>query len=90
VDKYAAAGQLGGLTRWAKEPDRQTQPRIANTAFMERFEREARELAPDATDEIIAKMADAAKRLYFARLAHRSVKARRAAARAAAAEGEAP
>lgn len=62
--------------RWAKTPDRTAATAPARAAFLDRFERE---VDPDGTldPQTRAKLAESAKKAYFAQLAARSVRARR-------------
>jgi predicted negative regulator of RcsB-dependent stress response len=75
----AEAGQIGGLTSWANTVDRAERMAPAHAAAWDRFEREVRAKHPEATDQQVAQMADAARRAHFARMAYESAKARRKA-----------
>lgn len=68
--------RIAAYTRWAKTPDATSATAPARRAFASRFERE---VDPDGllAPHVRARMAEAAKKAYYARLAYLSVKARR-------------
>ena len=76
----STAGRIGALTRWSQTPDRTAATAPARAAFNSKWERQVREKYPDLDEEAVRKLADAAKRLHFARLGWRSGAARRAKA----------
>lgn len=61
---------------WAKTRDRTARTAPARKAMLARFEREARELHPDADDKTIAQAAASLRSAYFTELAYRSSLAR--------------
>ncbi|MFE0329026.1 hypothetical protein ACFW08_20035 [Streptomyces sp. NPDC058960] len=75
---------LAAHTSWANTLDPSSRTAKARAAANGRFEREARQLHPDATDEQIARVAEHLKKAHFKRLALASAKARRAKKTAAA------
>lgn len=85
-------GRLGGLARSAKYADQGPFTAAARQAASERFHREARERFPDASDQVITRVADALRRQHMTRLSRRRWRAQQtaeqAAAEAAAAEEE--
>ena len=62
------------------DPAARTAP--ARAAQMSRFEEQARELHPDATEEQIARVAEHLRKAHFTRMAMASAKSRRAKATA--------
>jgi hypothetical protein len=67
---------IAAYSRWAKTPDATSATAPARRAFASRFERDVDPegvLPPD----VRARMADAAKKAYYKRLAYKSAKARR-------------
>lgn len=72
----AQAGRIGAHVQWARTPDRTARTAKARAAFADKFEREARELHPDGTPELIARAAESLRRAYFSRLALASSMAR--------------
>lgn len=75
---------LAAHTSWANTLDPASRTAKARAAANGRFEREARELHPDATDDQIARAAEHLKKAHFKRLALASAQARRAKKSAAA------
>ena len=75
---------LAAHTSWANTVDPASRTAKARAAANGRFEKEARELHPTATDEQIARVAEHLRKAYFQRLALASAKARRAKRTAAA------
>lgn len=72
--------QLAVHTSWANTLDPQSRTAKARAAANGRFEKQARQLHPDATDEQIARAAKHLKSAHFKRLALQSAAARRAKA----------
>lgn len=70
--------RLASHTSWANTLDPQSRTAKARAAANGRFERQARELHPDATDEQIARVAAHLKSAHFSRLALAAAAARRA------------
>lgn len=68
--------RLGAHVMWANTPDRQSRTAKARAAAAGRFERQARELHPTATDEQIAAVADQLKRAHYTRMQLASAKSR--------------
>jgi len=75
---------LAAHSSWANTLDPASRTAKARAAANARFEREAREKHPAATDEQIARVAEHLRKAHFKRLALASAKARRAKAKAAA------
>lgn len=73
---------LAAHTSWANTLDPASRTAKARAAANGRFEKQARELHPDATDEQIAKVAEHLKKAHFKRLALASAKARKAKSKA--------
>lgn len=69
-------GRLAAHRRWARTPDRSGATAPARSAFEARFERE---VDPEGKlpREVRARLAESARKAYFARLAYASAKARR-------------
>jgi hypothetical protein len=74
--------RLAAHTSWANTLDPQSRTAKARAAANDRFEKQARELHPDATDEQIARVAAHLKSAHAQRMALASAKARRAKAAA--------
>lgn len=68
--------RLGAHVSWANTPDRQSRTAKARAAAADRFERQAREQHPDATDEQIAAVAAQLKAAFYTRMQLASAKAR--------------
>jgi len=68
--------RIAAYTRWARTPDATSATAPARRAFASRFERE---VDPDRVlpADVRARMAEAAKKAYYVRLAYRSAEARR-------------
>ena len=68
--------RIAAFTRWARTPDATSATAPARRAFASRFERE---VDPDGAlpADVRARMAEAAKKAYYVRLAYRSAEARR-------------
>ncbi len=78
----ALRASLAAHTSWANTLDPQSRTAKARAAANGRFEKQARELHPDATDEQIARVAAHLKSAHFARIALQAAEARRAQAAA--------
>lgn len=76
---------LAAHTSWANTLDPASRTAKARAAANGRFEKEARKLHPDATDEQIARVAAHLRSAHFKRLALASAKARRSKTKTAAA-----
>ncbi|MDT0472966.1 hypothetical protein RM863_12615 [Streptomyces sp. DSM 41014] len=74
--------RLAAHTSWANTLDPASRTAKARAAAAGRFEREARELHPDATDEQITRVAEHLKSAHFSRIALKAAAARRAKASA--------
>lgn len=70
--------RLAAHTSWANTLDPRSRTAKARAAAAGRFEKQARELHPDATDEQIARVAEHLKKAHAQRMALASAKARRA------------
>lgn len=68
--------RIAAYTRWSRTPDAASATAPARQAFELRFERE---VDPDGTlpEDVRRKLAERARKAYFARLAYASAKARR-------------
>lgn len=78
TSERAMRARIASYHSWAKTKDRSARTAAARKASHEtRFEKQARELHPDATAEQIEKAADALKKAYYSDLAKRSAAARR-------------
>jgi len=68
--------RIAAYTRWSRTPDARGATAPARRAFEQRFERE---VDPEGTlpDDVRHRLAEAARKAYFARLACASAKARR-------------
>lgn len=77
--------RLAVQTSWANTLDPTSRTAKARAAADTRFERQARELHPDATDEQIARVAKHLRSAHFSRMALASAKARAKKDRPAAA-----
>jgi hypothetical protein len=69
--------QLGAEMSWAKTPDRTARTAPGSRAAEARFEKQAREMHPDAGDEFIAKVAENLRRAHFRRMGLESARRRR-------------
>jgi hypothetical protein len=74
--------RLAVHTSWANTLDPQSRTAKARAAAAGRFEKQAREMHPDATDEQIARVAEHLRKAHAQRMALASAKARRAKAAA--------
>jgi hypothetical protein len=72
------AARVAAHTRWSHVLDRAEATQKAREAALSRFERQARELHPHATDEQIRAVAESLKNAFYASMALASAKARRA------------
>jgi hypothetical protein len=77
-EQLKARASLAAYVQWSKEVDRTERTRPKREAFEARFEREARAQHPNASDQAIALMVEAARKAHFTRLAFLSSKARAA------------
>jgi hypothetical protein len=84
VDRSLRA-RLGAHTSWANTTDPASRTAKARAAADAKFEKEARALHPDGTDEVIARAAAHLRKAYFVRLGMASAAARRKGARPEAA-----
>lgn len=87
-EERSLRARLAAHTSWANTLDPQSRTAKARAAAAGRFERQARELHPDATDAQIAAVAEHLKKAHAQRMALASKKARRA--KAAAKQTEQP
>lgn len=71
---------------WENTPDRAARTAAARKAAAARFEQQARELHPDATDEDITRIAAELKAAFYERIQSASAQKRRAQAQAKRAE----
>ncbi|MFE7105583.1 hypothetical protein ACFU98_10845 [Streptomyces sp. NPDC057575] len=69
--------RLGAHASWANTTDPASRTAKARAAANGRFERQAREMHPDATDEQITRVAGHLRKAHFSRMALASAKARR-------------
>lgn len=81
----ALRASLAAHASWANTLDPASRTAKARAAANGRFEREAREMHPGATDEQIARVAGHLRSAHFKRLALASARARRAKKTAATA-----
>lgn len=70
---------LAAYVQWSRTPDRTARTAPGRRAFLDRFQAEVDAKYPDVAPEARAKMADAAMRAYFKRMAFNREKARREA-----------
>jgi hypothetical protein len=77
--------RLASQISWANTLDPQSRTAKARAAAAGRFEKQAREMHPNATDEQITRVADQLRSAHATRMALASAKARRAKAAAQAA-----
>lgn len=70
--------QLGAHTSWANTLDRTARTSAGSRAAEARFEKQAREMHPNATDEQIAKVAESLRRAHYKRMGLKSAAARAA------------
>ncbi|MFF6925802.1 hypothetical protein [Streptomyces californicus] len=83
-EQRSLRARLAVQTSWANTLDPTSRTAKARAAADGRFERQARELHPDATDEQIARAAGHLRSAHFSRMALASAKARAAKTRPAA------
>jgi hypothetical protein len=75
----SSIARLGAHESWARTADRAARTANARAGLLARFEREAREqLGPGATEAQVAAAAESRKKAFYARIAAKSVAARRA------------
>lgn len=77
-EQRSLRARIAVQTSWANTLDPTSRTAKARAAADGRFERQARELHPSATDEQIARVAGHLKSAHFSRLALASARARRA------------
>jgi hypothetical protein len=70
--------QLGAHAMWANTLDPASRTAKARSAANGKFEQQAREMHPDATDEQIARVAEHLKKAHFKAMGLKSAMARRA------------
>jgi hypothetical protein len=68
--------RLGAHASWANTLDPASRTAKARAAANGRFEKQARELHPDATDEQIARVAEHLRKKHFTAMGLKSAKAR--------------
>lgn len=83
-EQRSLRARIAVQTSWANTLDPTSRTAKARAAADGRFEREARELHPDATDEQITRVAEHLRKAHFSRMALASAKARRSKAGKAA------
>jgi hypothetical protein len=88
-EQLAMRARAAAHAQWAKEPDPTARTAAKREAFYRRFEREARELHPDGSEELIARSAEHLRKAYMARLALASSRARSRAKGRKAGDGDA-
>lgn len=71
--------ELGAHISWANTTDRTARTAPGSRAAEARFERQAREMHPNAGDEFIAKVAESLRKAHFARMGLASAAKRRKA-----------
>lgn len=69
--------RLGAHASWANTTDPASRTAKARAAANGRFEQQAREMHPGATDEQITRVAEHLRKAHFSRMALASAKARR-------------
>lgn len=82
TDDRRSHHQRAAHTSWDNTPDRAARTAKARATAMARFERQARELHPDATEEHIAHVAAELKAAFYARIQLASAQKRRGVAQA--------
>lgn len=80
-EQRSLRARIAVQTSWANTLDPTSRTAKARAAADGRFERQARELHPDATDEQIARVAKHLKSAHFSRMALASARSRAAKAR---------
>lgn len=68
--------QIAAHAQWSREADPTGRTAKARAAFLRKFERQARELHPNGSPELITRTAEHLRRAHFARLALASARAR--------------
>ncbi|MGQ4351944.1 hypothetical protein [Streptomyces drozdowiczii] len=79
-EQRSLRARLAVQTSWANTLDPASRTAKARAAAAGRFEKQARELHPDATDEQIARVAKHLKAAHFSRMALASARSRAAKA----------
>lgn len=69
---------MAAYVQWSREPDRTARTAPGRRAFLDRFQREVDQAYPDVDPKARAKMADAAMKAYFRKMAYDREKAARA------------
>ncbi|MEV6313403.1 hypothetical protein AB0M10_33045 [Streptomyces sp. NPDC051840] len=77
-EQRSLRARIAVQTSWANTLDPTSRTAKARSAANGRFEQQARDLHPNATDEQIARVAGHLKSAHFSRMALASAKARRA------------
>lgn len=86
-EQRSQRARIAAAVSWANTTDRSARGRNAQDGLRRKFEREARELHPDASEEHIAKAAESLYKAHFARITYDRMKkqaARKQAAQSAA------
>jgi hypothetical protein len=78
-EERALIARIGSAYQKAKHPDHAALTANARAGLRDKFEREARELAPDASPEQIARAADDLHRAHMLKMTLRAKQARRRA-----------
>lgn len=71
--------ELGAHVSWANTADRTARTAPGSRAAEARFEKQAREMHPDATDDFIAKVAENLRKAHYSRMGLLSATKRRRA-----------
>ncbi|MGQ5576032.1 hypothetical protein [Streptomyces sp. ECR3.8] len=79
-EERSLRARLAVHTSWANTLDPASRTAKARAAATGRFEKKARELHPDATDEQIARVAEHLRKAHYTAMAMKSAAARRAKA----------
>jgi hypothetical protein len=79
ASERALRAQFAAHARWSRENPGAGNGEAGQAGLVAKFEREARQADPDASDREIARRGQSALRAHMARLAFESSKARRAA-----------
>ncbi|ODA69242.1 hypothetical protein [Streptomyces sp. AVP053U2] len=80
-EERSLRARLAAHTSWANTLDPKSRTARARAAANGRFEKQAREKHPDATDEQIARVAEHLRKAHYSAMALKSAAARRAKAR---------
>lgn len=79
-EERSLRARLAAHVSWAATPDPASRTAKARAAALGKFEREAREMHPDASDEQITRVAAHLRSAHFTRMALKSATARRKSA----------